>query len=75
MKNIFKFILLWTTMLCGATLLCGIDSIIEKGIFIVAAWAAIFLLLFYMCQIFISKREFLTLSGIRFLKEVTTPKK
>lgn len=75
MKKIFKFILLWSTILCGSSLLCGIDSIVEKGIFTVAAWAAIFLLLFYMCQVFISKREFLTLSGIRFLKEVTTPKR
>lgn len=64
-KLIYKGILLYTTTIIIALVLCSIDSIVEQGQFIY--WASIIALLAFMCYKTISKEEMDILTLNRYL--------
>lgn len=54
-RLIFKGVLLYSTLFISALFLCGLDSIIESGLF--TKYFAFVLFLILVCKISISKKE------------------
>lgn len=67
-KLIYKGILLYTTTIIIALVLCGIDSIVEQGQFIY--WASIIVLLVYVCYKIISRKELDILTLNRYFNKM-----
>ena len=68
LKLIYKGILLYTTTIIIALVLCGIDSIVEQGQFIY--WASITVLLVYVCYKIISRKELDILTLNRYFNKM-----
>ena len=67
-KLIYKGILLYTTTIIIALVLCGIDSILEQGQFIYSA--SITVLLVYVCYKIISRKELDILTLNRYFNKM-----
>ncbi len=67
-KLIYKGILLYTTTIIIALVLCGIDSIVEQGQFIY--WASITVFLVYVCYKIISRKELDILTLNRYFNKM-----
>lgn len=67
-KLIYKGVLLYTTTIIIALVLCGIDSIVEQGQFIY--WASITVFLVYVCYKIISRKELDILTLNRYFNKM-----
>ena len=68
-KLIIKGILLWLTAIVVALSVCGIDSIMDKGLACIFGITILDLVIIYICANIITKEELLTLTGYKILSE------